>query len=1055
MTGIGTRATGRTGPRRLTLRNGLRVLIDTTATPVGLTAVAVHYGVGFRSEPEGRAGVAHLLEHMMFEGSERHPGRAYFTALVAAGGSAEGTTHQDYTDYVHVVPTADLERALAAEADRMRAPLFTADSLAEQLAGVEAEIRAAVHDAPLGGLPWPLLPALLYNRWANSHDGYGDLPELARLTPGDCADFFRAHYAPGNAVLTVSGADDPDRVAALVTRHFAAVPARPASDTAPRPVLAEPPLATDRVGVHTVPGGGAVSLGYRLPDPATDLDGYLARLVVARLLAVPPVDAGCGFFGPLDALDPDTLVITLPAADEDGVREALRRVDDALRVLADAADAEVRQAAGRLAADHLRAHHAAGPRARALGRLEILLGDPALLDALPERLRTLDPDRVRAAAGALSADHRAVLALLPGGAPTPFRDLTAPPRPTPPAPLPGPAPTPGATTRPAVHTSGAPAPQPGAPGTPAPQPGAPGTPAPQPGAPGTPAPQPGAPGTPVPASGSTATQAAPTPEPTAPVLGAPAPPPAPTPPTSAAPAPEPEPEPEPRGFAPTSGLVPAPAPEPRDFAATPGPGPAPAPASEPGDSVPAPHSAATPGPAVAPEPAPRDFGPAPEPAPRDPAAGSVPDLAPLPAPAAAAPRLRAFGSAESGVGGGRAGGEPVVAAVRDARVPLVEFRLRLPAPPTAAPADRERLALVLADRWAARFPARGSVSTTVEGGAVLLDAWLPAPVPDPVVFADLLGVPPTAAELADAEPRARARMGGRVSSPTWLVEQALRQRLLAGGPAPGGSGSTPPPYAGGVELTAVGDLDPDAWVAAATAALRPGTAALTPPPGPAPAFPAATEGLALLTLPPALPATVAHLVWATPEPPPTGSFAARWLAVSVLGGGQPGARLAALRTPQAPYGFTSYAGRFGDHAGTGPLVRIHAQLPPDGAVEAAALIRAELRRTATEPPTAGEVDAARRYCAGQFARMPQSQSSFADQLSAWLATGRRTAELVGFPDALYGAPAAEVARDCARLFAQPAYAGVLAAPAADPAPSADPARSADPAAAALPAEETP
>ncbi|MFD3870873.1 insulinase family protein [Streptomyces sp. NPDC058623] len=902
MTGIGTRATGGTGPRRLTLGNGLRVLIDTTATPVGLTAVAVHYGVGFRSEPEGRAGVAHLLEHMMFEGSERLPERVYFTALVAAGGSAEGTTHQDYTDYVHVVPTADLERALAAEADRMRAPLFTANSLAEQLAGVGAEIRAAVHDAPLGGLPWPLLPALMYDRWANSHDGYGDLPELARLTPGDCAAFFRAHYGPGNAVLTVSGADDPDRVAALVTRHFAAVPARPAPDTAPRPVLAEPPLATDRVGVHTVPGGGAVSLGYRLPDPATDLDGYLARLVVARLLAVPPVDAGCGFFGPLDALDPDTLVITLPAADEDGVREALRRVDDALRALGGAGDAEVRQAAGRLADDHLRAHHAAGPRARALGRLEILLGDPALLDALPDRLRTLDPDRVRAAARALSADHRAVLALLPGGASTPFRDLTATPRP-------------------------------------------------------------------------------------------------------------------------------APASAPRD------PAPAPGTAREPRD----------PGPA--PEPGPRGSGPAPR---STVAAG--PELAPVPVAASAAPRLRAFGFAESGGGSGRAGGEPVVAAVRDTRAPLVEFRLRLPAPPAAAPADRERLALVLADRWAARFPARGSVSTTVEGGAVLLDAWLPAPAPDPAVFADLLGVPPTATELADAEPRARARMGGRVSSPTWLVEQALRQRLLAGGPAPGGSGVTPPPYAGGVELTAVGDLDPDAWVAAATAALRP---PLTTRPGPAPSFPAATEGLALLTLPPALPATVAHLVWATPEPPPTGSFAARWLAVSVLGGGQPGARLAALRTPQAPYGFTSYAGRFGDHAGTGPLVRIHAQLPPDGAVEAAAVIRAELRRTATEPPTAGEVDAARRYCAGQFARMPQSQSSFADQLSAWLATGRRTAELVDFPDALYGAPAAEVARDCARLFARPAYAGVLAAPAADPAGPADPARPADPAAPALPAEETP
>ncbi|UQX01775.1 insulinase family protein [Streptomyces sp. RerS4] len=242
-----------------------------------------------------------------------------------------------------------------------------------------------------------------------------------------------------------------------------------------------------------------------------------------------------------------------------------------------------------------------------------------------------------------------------------------------------------------------------------------------------------------------------------------------------------------------------------------------------------------------------------------------------------------------------------------------------------------------------------------------------------------------------------------------------------------------PPYAGGIELTAVGDLDPEVWVAAATAALRPLTSALDASPDAHAPLPAVAEGLALLRLPPALPTAAAHLVWATPEPPLVDSFAARWLAVSVLGGGQPGARLAALRTPHAPYGFTSYAGRFVDHAGTGALVRVHAQLPPAGAVEAAVVVRDELRRTGAEPATGAEVDAARRYCAGQFALMPQSQGSLADQLSAWLANGRRAAELVGFPDALYGVPAAEVARDCAHLFAQPAYAGVLATPAVDPA----------------------
>ncbi|AXE23466.1 hypothetical protein C0216_08295 [Streptomyces globosus] len=836
---------GSTGIRRLVLGNGLRVVVD-TAPGVGLTAVAVHYGAGFRSEPEGRAGLAHLLEHMMFEGSEHFPDRAYFTALMASGGAAEGTTHQDYTDYVHTVPAAALGRALAAEADRMRAPRFTAASLTEQLAGVEAEIRAAGHDSPLGVLPWPLLAGLMYDRWANAHDGYGDLPALARLTPADCTDFFRAHYTPGNAVVTVSGGGEPDEVGALVARHFSGVPAGPAAPA--RPALAEPPLAADRTAVRRLARGGAVTVGYRLPDPAADLDDYLDRIVAARLLTTPAADAGCGFFGPLDALDPDTLVIALPAADEDGARAALDGLDAALAELAGAglADRRVQEAAERLAQEHLRDHHGPAARARALGRLEILFGRPGLLDELPARLRAVSTDRVRAAARAMTAQHRAVLALLPGGEPVPFRGLRA---------------------------AGAPAAGPGS----------------------------------------------------APV---------------------------------TAGRAAA------------------------GAGSRAGSRRSTDG--------------------------------------QAGPGLPAY--AESGTGPGP--GRPAVAAVRDARAPLVELRLRLPAPAGAAPADRERLALVLADRWAARHPRSGPARATVESGAVLLEAWLPAPAPHPAALAGLLAEPPTPAELATAEPRARARMGSRVTDPAWLAEQALRRRILGAEPAPAAAPGLP--CAGGIELTAVGDLDPDAWTAAAAEALRPLAAGIAAPPRP-PA--AAAEGLALLRLPPGVPADASELLWAAPESAAAGSFAARWLAVAVVGGSQPGARLPALRTAAAPYGFHTYAGRFGDHAGTGPLIQVRARLPHHGAAEAAAAVREELRRTGTAPPTEAEADAARRYCAGQFALVPQTQAALADQLSGWLASGRRADEFAGFPAALYDVPADDVARTCAALFAQPAYAGVLAAPA--------------------------
>ncbi|QIP84994.1 hypothetical protein GLX30_14250 [Streptomyces sp. Tu 2975] len=909
--------------QRHVLGNGLRVLVDTVPREP-LTAVAVHYGAGFRSEPRGRAGLAHLVEHMMFEGSERHPDRAYFAGLLASGGSATGTTHQDYTDYVHVVPAHALEDALVAEADRMRAPLFTARGFAEQLAGVEAEIAAAVHGAPLGGLPWQVLPGVLYDRWANSHDGYGASETLAGLTPDDCAGFFHDHYTPANAVVTVSGGGEPDHVAGLVARYFGDIPVR--SVPAPHHVLAEPPLAEDRVAVRpAATRDGALCLGYRLPDPAADLDGYLSHLVLARLLTAPPRNAGCGFFRPFDAVDPDTLVVNL-AMPADGTTAALSGFESALREVADGAygEEEVRRTTGQLATEHVRDHHGPAARAAALGRLELLFGRAVLVDELPGRIRAVGAERVGAAAASLLTARRAVLAAVPGRAAA------------------------GPTGRPA---------------------GPPGEAEPAKTGPRPAGAAPAAVG-PAPAEGHVATD-----------------------PADAEERPDTE---RPDGEERVDGRRAAAAehaapdrPVARSAdAATRGRSPAEACAPSGGDRA-------------------CSDGPAP----------------PHPAAARRLPRragLRLPGLVESG-----GPGEARVVAVRDSRAPVVELRLRLPTPPGTPPVRQEHLCQVVTDRWDAQCggeTAPGGRTVRTEAGTVVVDAWFPVPGPDPALLAGLLAATPTAAEWERAAPRARARVAACAGDPWWLADQAVRQRL-----APGAAS-----HAGAVTVVAVGDLDPERWVQAATGALRPPATRLPDrTEGTAPA-----EGLALLRLPPArqTPA-VAHVVWATPEPPRGVPLAARWLAVAVVGGGQPGARLAGLRTPGAPHGFTAYAGRLPGLLGPdgGALVQVGAQLPPQDAVLGARLIRDALRRIGEAPPTGAEVDAARRYCAGQLALVQSTQRELADQVGAWVATGARAAELDGFPDALHEVAVDDVVRDCAALFAHPAYAGVLAGAAADPA----------------------
>ncbi len=406
---------------RFTLPNGLRVLLDCRFSQPRV-AVAVHYATGFRSEPPGREGFAHLFEHLMFRGSASLPDGRYYDHVHRFGARANGTTHQDYTDYYQVVPAQALERALFAEADRMRAPRFTETALAEQLRGVEQEIDQAVHARPYGGFPWPLMPGVLFRTFANAHDGYGDADRLRTTTVADCAEFFATHYAPGNAVLTVVGAADPEATRALVEQHFVGIPPRPLPSGL---ALTEPHPTEERWAECTEPGITATALatGHRLPDPGADLPAYLAHAVLARLTAeqgppapgMPSVSTSCGFFGPLDAKDPDALVVTALLPPDADPRKAVASIARRWSDWAERTPAEaVRQTVRLMTAEHHRRHGDLEARCRALGRLEILFGRAELLDLLPEHLGAIGPAEIAQAAKELGQSAPSVLVLRPG-----------------------------------------------------------------------------------------------------------------------------------------------------------------------------------------------------------------------------------------------------------------------------------------------------------------------------------------------------------------------------------------------------------------------------------------------------------------------------------------------------------------------------------------------------------------------------------------------------------------------------------------------------------------
>ena len=417
---------------RFTLRNGLRVVLapDRSASVVG---VAVVYDVGIRSEPEGRTGFAHLFEHLMFQGSENLEKLAHFRHVQGAGGTFNGSTHLDYTDYFEVLPANALERALFLEADRMRGPRLTEENLRNQVDVVKEEIRVNVLNRPYGGFPWLKLPPVMFDTFANAHDGYGSFVDLESATVADAAEFFERYYAAGNAVLAVAGDLDVAEATKLVEKHFGDVPKRPAPK---RPSFAEPDLTAERRQSYTDPLAPlpAVAAAWRVPDPGKDLAAYLPYVVLAEVLTdgdasrlverlilrdrtATSVGGYLGFMGePWEVRDPTALLLQAFLPPGGDIDKVLRTIDEELDRIATGGltPGELARTQARMATHVLRESDAVISRALRMAVLEQQRGRPDLLNDLPKLIGSVTEDQIVAAAGTLRPERRAALEVVPG-----------------------------------------------------------------------------------------------------------------------------------------------------------------------------------------------------------------------------------------------------------------------------------------------------------------------------------------------------------------------------------------------------------------------------------------------------------------------------------------------------------------------------------------------------------------------------------------------------------------------------------------------------------------
>jgi len=245
------------------LPNGLKVVIsEDHIAPV--VTVAVYYNVGFRLEPKGRTGFAHLFEHMMFQGSANVKKFEHAKFVEANGGSLNGHTDFDYTNYYQTLPSNRVEMGLWLESDRMRSLDISEENLKNQQAVVSEEVRGNVLTQPYQLFEWIDLWQNAFTNWNNSHNGYGELSEINAATIDDVRSFFKTYYAPNNAVLTIVGDVDVNDVKKMIEKHFSSIPAQPAP---PRADLTEPPQTKEKRVSQTdkLANLPALATGYHVP----------------------------------------------------------------------------------------------------------------------------------------------------------------------------------------------------------------------------------------------------------------------------------------------------------------------------------------------------------------------------------------------------------------------------------------------------------------------------------------------------------------------------------------------------------------------------------------------------------------------------------------------------------------------------------------------------------------------------------------------------------------------------------------------------------------------
>jgi len=410
------------------LGNGLLVTLsrDNTAP---IVAVNLWYHVGSANERAGRTGFAHLFEHMLFQGSEHVEANEHFELVQRAGGTLNGSTWLERTNYFETVPSNQLELALWLEADRMGAllPAMTQKKLDTQRDVVKNERRWSVDNQPYGTW-WEKLPALAFPESHPFHHSLiGSMEDLSEASLEDVEQFFRTFYTPDNAVLSIAGDFDSAEARTLVEKHFGGIP--PGSGKPPLDDLEVPERFGETIRSVVEDDVSLPRIYVAFRSPVFGSEGYYAASVAGAILGMKQgsrlyrslvrekqIAADASAFTFDLAKGSDLLILDVTGRPETSAEllesEVEREVDE--MVAKGVTDEEVERAVALIQTDIVTSLQSASERADRLSMFATLLGDPALINEQAAKYGAVTAQSVNAfVRERLGSDNRAKLIYVP------------------------------------------------------------------------------------------------------------------------------------------------------------------------------------------------------------------------------------------------------------------------------------------------------------------------------------------------------------------------------------------------------------------------------------------------------------------------------------------------------------------------------------------------------------------------------------------------------------------------------------------------------------------